>query len=117
VSGPIDVTTTAMFEVEAYILLAKVVTLSAGGFVTLLAFRASARTGSPALRALAVGLGFVTAGGILGGAVHLFTRLGIAVGVAIQSTATAIGFAVLSYSLYAAGTDGEPADVDRIGPT
>lgn len=107
-----------MIEVEAYIILAKVVTLAAGGFVTLLAFRAYSRTASPALRALAVGLGFVTVGAILGGAVHQFSTLGIAAGVAIQSTSTAIGFAILAYSLYATGRDTDAeADLGRIGPT
>lgn len=106
-----------MMGIETYIILAKAVTLGAGGFVTLLAFRAYARTGSPALGALAAGLGFVTVGAILGGAVHQFTGLGIATAVAVQSTSTAVGFAVLAYSLYAAGADDAGADVGRIGPT
>jgi hypothetical protein len=108
-----------MVGIEAYIIIAKAVTLAAGGFVTLLAFRAYNRTESPALRALAVGLGLVTVGAILGGAVHQFTSLGIASGVAIQSTSTAIGFAILAYSLYATGRDEDDADADVgwIGPT
>ncbi|PSQ16440.1 hypothetical protein BRD00_10635 [Halobacteriales archaeon QS_8_69_26] len=95
---------------ETYIVLTKVVTLLAGGFVTLLAGRAYLRTASPALRALVVGLGLVTAGGLLGGAVHQLAGLGIVGGVAIQSTFTAAGFLVLAYSLYA-----RHADDDRTG--
>lgn len=106
-----------MIGIEAYIIAAKVVTLAAGGFVTLLAVRAYARTGSPALGALAAGLGFVTAGAILGGAVHQFTGLGIAAGVAVQSTATAVGFGVLAYSLYASGAETVDAEVEGVGPT
>ncbi len=92
-----------MIDPDTYLVLTKAVTLLAGGFVTLLAVRAYRRTGSAALRALAIGLGLVTLGGLLGGAVHQFTGLDIRVGVGIQSTFTAIGFAVLAYSLYASG--------------
>lgn len=92
-----------MFELATYVVASKVVTILAGGFVTLLAYRAYARTGSPALRALAVGLGLVTVGGFVAGAVHQLSGLDIVAGIAIQSTFTAVGFAVLAYSLYATG--------------
>lgn len=100
---------TGAIGIETYIVLAKVVTLAAGGFVTLLATRAYLRTGSPALRALAAGLGLVTVGGLLGGAVHQTTGVGIVGGVAVQSTFTAAGFLVLAYSLYARHADEEDA--------
>lgn len=106
------VTVTTMFELGTYVIATKVVTLLAGGFVTFLAYRAFARTGSPALRALAAGLGLVTFGALIAGAVHQLTALDIVAGIAIQSTFTALGFVVLAYSLYVT-TD---ADDDRGAP-
>jgi len=95
-----------MIELGTYVIASKAVTIIAGGFVTLLAYRAYDRTGSPALRALAAGLGLVTVGGFIAGAVHQLTALDIVAGIAIQSTFTAAGFLVLAYSLYAgAGTE------------
>lgn len=93
-----------MFELATYVIAMKVVTILAGGFVTLLAYRAYTRTGSPSLRALTAGLGLVTVGGFIAGAVHQLTALDIVAGIAIQSTFTAVGFTVLAYSLYASGT-------------
>jgi len=46
-----------MLELGTYVIATKVVTILAGGFVTLLAYRAYTRTGSPSLRALTAGLG------------------------------------------------------------
>lgn len=101
-----------MLELETYVILTKAITILAGGFVTLLAYRAYERTGAPALRALTAGLGLVTTGGFIAGAVHQLTRLPIVAGIGIQSTFTAIGFTVLAYSLYAKGGDAaETADV------
>lgn len=94
---------------QPYIAATQTVTLLAGGFVTLLAVRAYRRTGAPALRALAVGLGLVTAGALLAGVVHQVARTDIATAIAIQSTAMALGFTVLAYSLYAKGPSGEEA--------
>jgi hypothetical protein len=101
-----------MIGFDAYIALANGVTLAAGGFVTVLAVRAYVRTNSPALRALATGLGLVTVGAFLGGAVHWLTGWGLPAAIAVQSTATAVGVSVLAYSLYVAGADeGAGADV------
>lgn len=96
-----------MIDLGTYVIASKVVTILAGGFVTLLAYRAYARTGSPALRALAAGLGLVTVGGFIAGAVHQLTALDIVAGIAIQSTFTAVGFLVIAYSLYASGRTDE----------
>lgn len=101
--------------VETYIVLAEAVTLFVGGFVTFLAGRAYLRTGSPALRALAVGLGLVTVGGLLAGAVHQMTGVDLVGAIAIRSTFTAAGFLVLAYSLYARHADDE--DDRRPAPT
>jgi hypothetical protein len=84
---------------ELAIVAAKTVTLLLGGLITYMTARAYRRTGAPSLRALAIGFGVVTLGGLLAGA-------GDAVGLAlqdsvlIQSVVTAVGFAVITYSLY-----------------
>jgi len=78
----------------------KTVTLLFGGTITLLSYRAYRRTGSPALRALTLGIGMVTTGVILGGVLHQVVGLPLELSVSIQSVFTAAGFAVLTYSLY-----------------
>lgn len=79
----------------------KTITLALGGTITYFAFKAYRRTNVPALRALAVGFGLVTAGTVLGGVVHQFTALNIADGIVVESVFMALGFGVLTYSLYA----------------
>lgn len=86
--------------VSALFVAAQTATLIFGGAVTVLAFRAFRRTGSPALRALAVGIGLLTIGALLGGTLHQLAGLGLRTSVLVQSVATAVGFAVLTYSLY-----------------
>ncbi|WP_136715595.1 DUF7521 family protein [Halorientalis salina] len=78
----------------------KTVTLFFGGTITFLSYRAYRRTGSPALRALTLGIGMVTGGVILGGLLHQAVGLPLELSVSIQSVFTAAGFAVLTYSLY-----------------
>lgn len=78
----------------------KTVTLLFGGTITYLSYRAYRRTGSPALRALTLGIGMVTSGVILGGILHKIVGLPLELSVSIQSVFTAAGFAVLTYSLY-----------------
>jgi hypothetical protein len=82
------------------IAVANTATVVTGSAISLLAYRAFRRTGSTALRAVAVGFGVVVAGSVLGGGVHLLGDA-VVLGVALQSTATALGFAILLYSLYA----------------
>lgn len=79
---------------------AKTVTLLFGGMITFLAYRAYQRTASPALRALSLGIGLVTAGAMLGGLIHQVGGFPLETSVTVQSVFTAVGFAVLSYSLY-----------------
>ena len=95
-----------------YVVLTQTVTLLAGGFVTLFAIRAYRRTGAPALRALAVGLGLVTIGALLAGVLHHLGNVNVTIALAAQSTANAVGFAVLAYSLYAKGPT-SPKETDR----
>ncbi|APW97074.1 hypothetical protein CHINAEXTREME_04490 [Halobiforma lacisalsi AJ5] len=88
-----------MNEYTAFIVAANAATLLLGGAVAGLAYRAFRRTGSRALRAVAAGFGFIVAGSGIAGLAHLIGG-SIALGVAIQSSCTAGGFAVLLYSLY-----------------
>jgi hypothetical protein len=95
--------------VSVLFVAAQTATLLFGGAITILAVRAYRRTGSPALRALAVGIGLLTVGALLGGTLHQLLGLGLRTSVLVQSVATAVGFAVLTYSLYTdhdAGADG-----------
>lgn len=93
-----------MRALQLLIVASKTATLLCGGLVTTLAYRAYARTGSPALRALAFGLAFVTVGALVAGALHQFVGVSLQAGVAVQSAFTALGFVVLAYSLYARST-------------
>ena len=86
--------------------LTKGATLLFGAVLTGLSWRAYRRTADPALRALAFGIGLVTVGAILGGALHRVFALRLVVAVDVQSVFTVTGFAVLTCSLYAS----EPAE-------
>lgn len=86
-------------QLQLAIVAANTATLVAGGFVTLLAFRAHRRTGSRSLRALTVGLGCITAGTLLGGLLHQSGVAPLLVGVTVQSVCIALGFLLLGWSL------------------
>lgn len=92
-------------SLETYVILVNVVTLLCGGLVTVLAWRAYRRTKATALAALSGGLGLVTIGAFLAGVLHQIAGFAFAISIAIQSTFTALGFAVLAYSLYARWED------------
>ncbi|MFB6219725.1 MAG: hypothetical protein ABEH77_11245 [Halobacteriaceae archaeon] len=79
----------------------KTVTLLVGGLITYYAYRAYRRTGSPALRALAVGFGAVTVGSLFAGAVDQLLSLAPALALVVESGFTLVGFAVILYSLFA----------------
>lgn len=89
-----------MHALETFVIAMNTVTLVCGGLVTMLAARAYRRTRSPALGALMLGLGFVTVGAFIAGALHQLFGLDFETGVILQSAATAVGFAILAYSLY-----------------
>lgn len=99
--------------IQLIVVSANTVTLLAGGFVTLLAFRAQRRTGARALRALTAGLGSITAGTLLGGLLHQSGVASLLVGVTVQSLFIALGFCFLAWSLVLTH---EP-DADRRLPT
>ncbi|MFB6073360.1 MAG: hypothetical protein ABEJ88_10400 [Halobacterium sp.] len=79
----------------------KTITLLLGGMVTYFAAKAWQRTGSPALRSLAIGFGFVTLGALLAGVADQFLGVERTFAVLTESALTAVGFAVIVYSLYA----------------
>lgn len=88
-----------MNEYTLFIAAANTATFLTGGAVALLAYRAFRRTGSAALRAVAIGFGFIVVGSVGGAIAHLVGG-NVALGVTIQSAFTAGGFTVLLYSLY-----------------
>ena len=75
------------------------VTLLAGGLVALLAYRAFRRTDTLALRAVAVGFGFIVVGTAVGGLLHLGSAE-VILGITVQSLFTAIGLLFIVYSIY-----------------
>lgn len=97
-----------MDSLSFVIVVANTITLVAGGAVTIFAFRAYRRTGSPAMRALAVGLGLVTLGTLVAGSLHQARLTELLTGVAIQSIFTAVGFLTLVYSVYATHARPDP---------
>lgn len=101
-----------MDEYALLIAVTNTATLLTGGAVALLALRAFRRTGSAALRALAVGFGFIVVGSVGGAIAHLFGG-NVALGVATQSAFTAGGFAILLYSLYAETTTTTTVTIQR----
>lgn len=79
----------------------KTATLLFGGVITLFAYRAYARTRSPALRALALGFGVVTVGAAAAGAADLLLGFDRQIALIVESALTALGFGIIAYSLYA----------------
>ncbi|MEF8779625.1 MAG: hypothetical protein V5A46_02950 [Haloferacaceae archaeon] len=71
-----------------------------GGSISYFAFKAYNRTANPALRALSIGFGIVTVGAVSAGVLHHGLNVGLQAGIAINSVLTAVGFAVVTYSLY-----------------
>jgi hypothetical protein len=100
----------SVFDPRLVLAAMKSVTLVFGGILTWLSMRAYRRTGAPALRALGLGIGLVTAGAFLGGLLHQTDVLGLELSVSVQSVFTAVGFGVLTYSLY---VDGSSVGVSR----
>jgi hypothetical protein len=78
----------------------KTLTLVLGGLITYFAFKAYRRTGAPALRALSVGFGVVTLGALTAGVLDQVVTAGRESALLAESALTAVGFAVIVYSLY-----------------
>ena len=90
-----------MVHGESAVVALKTVTLVLGGLITYFAFRAYRRTGAKSLRALAIGFGAVTLGSLLAGVVDRLLAIDATYALAVESSLTAVGFAVILYSLYA----------------
>ncbi|MFB6069693.1 MAG: hypothetical protein ABEJ76_01610 [Halanaeroarchaeum sp.] len=79
----------------------KTATLILGGVITYFSHKAYRRTGSKALRFLAVGFGIVTLGSMIAGVADLVLLLSRDLALIIESSLTVVGFGVIVYSLYA----------------
>ncbi|WP_435319479.1 DUF7521 family protein [Haloarchaeobius sp. TZWSO28] len=90
-----------MSHITPLVVAFKTLTLVMGGLITYLAAKAYRRTGSPALRALALGFGIVTTGAAIAGALDQLFAGDQSTALAIESALTTIGFSVILYSLYA----------------
>jgi hypothetical protein len=87
-------------HVETAVVALKTLSLVLGGLITYFAYSASRRTGSPALRALAIGFGAVTLGALAAGAVDQLLGAPGHQALVVESAMTTVGFAVILYSLY-----------------
>jgi uncharacterized membrane protein len=83
------------------IVAVKTITLLMGALITYFAYRAYQRTEERALGALAVGFGIVTIGALLAGLADLVLGAPQLDALLVESALTAVGFAVILYSLYA----------------
>ncbi|WP_440008294.1 DUF7521 family protein [Halomicrococcus sp. SG-WS-1] len=90
-----------MTHITTIVIALKTLTLALGGLITYFAFKAYRRTGSPALRSLAIGFGVVTLGAFLAGVADQALNMNRETVLVIESGLTAIGFAAIAYSLYA----------------
>lgn len=79
----------------------KTVTLAFGAVITYLAVKAYRRLDADGLQWLAVGFGVVTVGALLAGVADQLLGLDDRTAVVIESGLTMVGFAVVTYSLYA----------------
>ena len=89
-----------MTQLSPIALSFKTLTLVLGGLITYLAYSAYRKTAASGLGLLAAGFAIVTLGAL--GAGVLDQLLGVPAGTAltIESALTALGFAIIAYSLY-----------------
>lgn len=78
----------------------KTVILVCGTVLTWLTYKAYRRKKASHLRALCLGIGFITTGTLLAGSAHQLLSLPVVESAIIQSSFTAVGFVMLMYSLY-----------------
>lgn len=72
-----------------------------GGLITYLSAKAYRRSRARPLLVLAVGFGIVTLGNLIAGAADQVLNVAPNTALVIESALTAVGFAVIVYSLYA----------------
>ena len=95
----------SLHQMTVILVAAKTATLAFGSALTYLSYRAFRRTKSRALRALATGIGLLTIGALVGGLLHQFAGISLRASIAVHSVFTAVGFAIMTYSLFADITD------------
>lgn len=95
-----------MVHGPSLLVFSKTATLILGGLITYFAYKAYVRTGAPALRALAIGFGVVTAGSMIAGGIDIGLQVTGTVdryrsaALVVESLFTAAGFLIILYSLY-----------------
>ena len=87
-------------QITTAVTILKTLTLLLGGLITYHSFTAYRRTASRALRALALGFGFVTVGALLAGIVDQLVSVDPSIALIVESIFTTAGFAIILYSLY-----------------
>jgi hypothetical protein len=89
-----------MTHVTSLIVALKTITLVLGGLITYFSFKAYQRTGGEPLKYLSVGFAVVTFGTLIAGVIDQLLPYSNDIALAVQSALTAVGFAVIVYSLY-----------------
>ena len=93
--------TTTSASIATGIIVVKTGILILGGLITYFSLKAYRKTGSQSLRALSMGFGIITLGALLGGTFDFIFGVDLATGLLIDAILTFVGFAVITYSLYA----------------
>lgn len=88
-------------HITSTVVVLKTLTVIMGGLITYFAYRAYRRTGAPALGALAGGFGVITVGALIAGVVDRLLQVDPSYALIVESALTAVGFAIILYSLYA----------------
>jgi hypothetical protein len=78
----------------------KTATVVLGGLITYFAARAALRTRATGLTYLAVGFATITVGSLLAGVADQLLGLSTTAALIFENALTAVGFAVIAYSLY-----------------
>lgn len=89
-----------MVHITTAVVAFKTVTLLLGGLITYFAFKAYRRTGARPIRALALGFGMITLGSLTAGILDQIALVRGEYALVAESTLTAVGFAIILYSLY-----------------
>lgn len=89
-----------MNELVTAIVIVKSMILVLGSGIAYIALKAYRRTGESALRALGLGFCVITIGALTTGSANQFFSVPLEVGVLVNSVFVAVGFAIITYSLY-----------------
>lgn len=89
-----------MMQLSPIVLSFKTLTLALGGLVTYLAYSAFRKTGASGLGLLAGGFATITLGALVAGILDQLLLVPAETALTIESALTALGFAVIAYSLY-----------------